>query len=113
MVTENEWRRHQRNSNSDDFLFDNQMLLQVLWFGHTVGEITCPTRYSADSSSINFVRSVRYGLGCLATALEFRLARAALIRSPRFPKAQAWPSLDPVGGLVGHCDQRSGGPEQT
>ncbi len=87
------------DANSDDFLFDNQMLLQVLWFGHTIGEITCPTRYSADSSSINFVRSVKYGLGCLATAFEFRLARAGLIRSPRFPKAIPWstsPTSRPV-----------------
>jgi glycosyltransferase involved in cell wall biosynthesis len=70
---------------SDDFVFDNQMLAQVLWFGHPVGEITCPVRYEPESSSINFRRSVVYGLGCLATALTFRLARWGLVRSRLFP----------------------------
>jgi glycosyltransferase involved in cell wall biosynthesis len=99
--------------NSDDFVFDNQMLLQVLWFDHTIGEITCPTRYAAESSSINFLRSLKYGLGCVATAIEFRLARAGLIRSRRFPKAGAWPSLDPIGHLVRDHNQRARAPEQT
>jgi glycosyltransferase involved in cell wall biosynthesis len=74
------------DENSDDFIFDNQMLLQVLWFGHTIGEITCPTRYSEDSSSINFGGSLRYGLGCIWTAILFRLAKMGLIRSRLFPK---------------------------
>ncbi|MBI5504725.1 MAG: glycosyltransferase family 2 protein [Deltaproteobacteria bacterium] len=72
-------------ANSDDFVFDNQMLAQVLWFGHTIAEVSCPTRYATDASSINFRRSVVYGLGCLRTGLEFRLARHALIASRRFP----------------------------
>ncbi|HEY7728091.1 MAG TPA: glycosyltransferase family 2 protein [Candidatus Eisenbacteria bacterium] len=71
--------------NSDDFVFDNQMLAQVLWAGYTVAEVSCPTRYASDASSINFVRSIRYGLGCLATAVEFALARSGLLRSTRFP----------------------------
>jgi glycosyltransferase involved in cell wall biosynthesis len=74
--------------NSDDFVFDNQMLLQVLWFGYRVGEITCPTRYFAEASSIDFSRSVRYGLGCLATGAEFFLARRGLVRSARFPRGR-------------------------
>jgi glycosyltransferase involved in cell wall biosynthesis len=66
--------------NSDDFVFDNQMLAQVLWFGFEIGEITCPARYFEEASSIGFRRSVRYGLGVLATALAFRLARWGLLR---------------------------------
>ena len=69
--------------NSDDFVFDNQILAQVLWLGGTIGELTCPARYLPEASSINFRRSVRYGLGCLATALRFRLARWGFI-SPEF-----------------------------
>ena len=71
--------------NSDDFLFDNQMLAQVLWFGHTIAEVTCPTKYFTEASSINFQRSVKYGLGCLATGLTFRLAKMNLINSRLFP----------------------------
>jgi glycosyltransferase involved in cell wall biosynthesis len=71
--------------NSDDFLFDNQMLAEILWTGHEIAEITCPTLYFPEASSINFARSVRYGLGCLATGVEFRLARLGLRASPRFP----------------------------
>ena len=71
--------------NSDDFLFDNQMLAQVLWFGYTIAEVSCPTRYFAEGSSINFRRSVKYGFGCLWTALVFRLARAGLVTSSIFP----------------------------
>ena len=52
--------------NSDDFVFDNQMLAQILWHGFTIGEISCPTKYFPEASSINFRRSVRYGFGCLA-----------------------------------------------
>jgi len=72
--------------NSDDFVFDNQVLAQVLWFGHTIAEVTCPTRYFDDASSIDFQRSVKYGLGCVRTALTFRLARMRLIRSRLFPR---------------------------
>lgn len=61
--------------NSDNFTFDNEILAQVLWYGYSIGEITCPTRYFAEASSINFWTSVRYGFGCVATALRFRAAR--------------------------------------
>lgn len=73
--------------NSDDFVFDNQMLAQVHWAGCTIAEITCPTKYFPEASSINFRRSVRYGFGCLATGLAFRLAAWGWRRSPLFPPA--------------------------
>jgi glycosyltransferase involved in cell wall biosynthesis len=70
--------------NSDDFVFDNQMLAQAIWFGFQVGEVSCPARYFEEASSIDFRRSVKYGFGVLGTALEFRLARLGLVRSRRF-----------------------------
>lgn len=73
------------DANSDDFVFDNQMLAQVFWFGHMVAEISCPTKYFAEASSINFRRSVIYGFACLATALRFRAAKMGLLRSRLFP----------------------------
>jgi len=72
-------------TNSDDFVFDNQMLAQILWFGYTVAEVSCPTRYFAETSSINFFRSIKYGFGCLQTALTFRLAKMGLMTSMIFP----------------------------
>jgi glycosyltransferase involved in cell wall biosynthesis len=72
--------------NSDDFVFDNQVLAEVIWFGHTIAEVTCPTKYSPDASSINFRRSLKYGIGCIITALKFRLARMEFLSSPEFPK---------------------------
>ena len=71
--------------NSDDFVFDNQILAQILWAGFTIAEVSCPTKYFAEASSINFRRSVRYGWGCLGTAVLFRLARWRLARSRLFP----------------------------
>lgn len=73
------------DKNSDDFVFDNQMLAQILWFNYTIAEISCPTKYFADASSINFFRSVKYGFGCLKTAITFRLAKMKLLSSPLFP----------------------------
>ena len=70
--------------NSDDFIFDNQMLAQIIWQGEGIGEISCPTKYFAEASSINFSRSLRYGLGCLLTSLQFRLAKMKLISLPLF-----------------------------
>jgi glycosyltransferase involved in cell wall biosynthesis len=70
--------------NSNDFVFDNQMLAQIIWFGCRIGEVTCPTKYFEDASSINFRRSVIYGLGVLRTSLQFRLSRLDLISSPIF-----------------------------
>ena len=68
-------------ANSDDFVFDNQMLSQILWFGHTIAEVTCPTLYFNEASSINFSRSVKYGFGCLKTALIYRFAKWNLVQS--------------------------------
>jgi glycosyltransferase involved in cell wall biosynthesis len=75
--------------NSDDFVFDNQMLAQAIWYGFEIGELTCPARYFTDASSINFRRSVKYGFGVLGTGLEFRLSRWGLRRSSRFPADRA------------------------
>ncbi len=71
--------------NSDDFVFDNQMLAQIVWFGYTVAEISCPTKYFAEASSINLFRSIKYGIGCLFTALIFRLAKMKIMTSKVFP----------------------------
>jgi glycosyltransferase involved in cell wall biosynthesis len=73
------------DANSDDFVFDNQMLAQIIWFGHTIAEVSCPTKYFPEASSINFRRSVKYGLGCLLTALTFRMAKIGLTTSKLFP----------------------------
>ncbi len=70
--------------NSDDFVFDNQMLAQVLWLGCVVAEVSCPTSYAPESSSIDFRRSLRYGLGCVWTGIEYASARRGLTRA-RFP----------------------------
>ena len=72
--------------NSDDFVFDNQMLAQILWLGYRIAEVSCPTRYSAEASSINFQRSLKYGFGCLNTAIKYRLARMNLVKSRLFPR---------------------------
>ena len=72
--------------NSDDFVFDHQILAEAIWIGGRIGEISCPTRYAPEASSINFFRSVRYGLGCLATDVEFRLARWRMVKSAKFPR---------------------------
>jgi len=71
--------------NSDDFVFDNQMLAQILWHKFTIGEVSCPTKYFAEASSINLYRSIRYGFGCLGTALKFRLVKMGVMRSKLFP----------------------------
>lgn len=72
-------------ADSDDFVFDNQVLAQIIWFGFTIAEVSCPTRYADEASSINFARSVKYGIGCLTTAISFRLAKMGLMRSEIFP----------------------------
>ncbi len=71
-------------NNSDDFIFDNQLLCQIIFFGYSIGEITCPARYFPEASSINFLRSVKYGWGCLITSLKFRLDKMKLIKSSLF-----------------------------
>jgi glycosyltransferase involved in cell wall biosynthesis len=66
--------------NSDDFVFDNEMLTQCIYFGFRIGEVSCPTKYFPEASSINFSRSVRYGLGVLTTTAKFVLQRRGLFR---------------------------------
>jgi len=70
--------------NSDDFVFDNQMIAQAVMFGFRIGEISCPTKYFPEASSINFRRSVKYGLGVLATTGSFVLHKLGVRRAPRF-----------------------------
>jgi hypothetical protein len=72
--------------NSDDFIFDNQMLSQIIYLGFKVGEISCPAKYFSEASSINFSRSVTYGLGVLKTSISFRLARMGFDRGTIFEK---------------------------
>jgi glycosyltransferase involved in cell wall biosynthesis len=69
-------------SYSDDFIFDNQLLMQSIWQGLRIGEMTCPTKYFPEASSINFRRSVWYGLGCLREAIICRLVKSKIIRPP-------------------------------
>jgi hypothetical protein len=84
---------------SDDFIFDNQMLVQAVHAGFRIGEVSCPARYFPEASSINLSRSVRYGIGVLATSVEFRLHHMGLMRTelllesevghlPRTPEAR-------------------------
>jgi glycosyltransferase involved in cell wall biosynthesis len=70
--------------NSDDFVFDNEMISQAIYFDFRVGEISCPTRYFAEASSINFSRSVKYGIGVLSTSIKFRLDKTGLTRTRIF-----------------------------
>jgi glycosyltransferase involved in cell wall biosynthesis len=70
--------------NSDDFVFDNEMLAQVIYFGFPIGEVTCPTRYFPEASSINFPRSVKYGLGVILTSVKFVLEKLGWARFPIF-----------------------------
>ena len=78
--------------NSDDFVFDNQMLAQILWLGEKIAEITCPTLYFKEASSINFRRSVKYGFGCLWTGVLFRLARWKWVTPAFLPKPDSGPA---------------------
>jgi glycosyltransferase involved in cell wall biosynthesis len=71
-------------NNSNDFLFDNQMLAQIIWFSYRIGEVSCPTKYFPEASSINFRRSLMYGLGVLKTSLQFRLQKWGILSSPIF-----------------------------
>lgn len=72
------------SKNSDDFVFDNQMLAQIIWSNNPIAEISCPTKYFSEASSINFSRSTRYGFGCIRTAILFRLAKMGIYRSLLF-----------------------------
>ena len=75
------------NENSNDFVFDNQMLAQIAYFGFSIGEISCPTRYFKEASSINFQRSVIYGLGVVYTSILYRLNKWGIVRGRIFDKA--------------------------
>jgi glycosyltransferase involved in cell wall biosynthesis len=75
-------------ANSDDFVFDNQLLAQAIYWGFDIGEITCPTKYFPEASSINFRRSVKYGFGVLATAVLFRLARWGIAKPRIFARGK-------------------------
>ena len=68
-------------ANSDDFIFDNQMLTQIFYLGYEVGEISCPARYFEEASSINFSRSMKYGLGVLSNSIVYRLNKWKLLKS--------------------------------
>src|SRR5438270_972449 len=70
--------------NSDDFVFDNQMIAQAVMFGFKVGEISCPTKYFKEASSINLKRSIEYGLGVVGTTLSFVAHKLGIIHLPRF-----------------------------
>jgi glycosyltransferase involved in cell wall biosynthesis len=74
-------------NNSDDFVFDNQMLAQILWYGFTIGEVSCPTKYFKEASSINLRRSIKYGFGCLGTGMLFRLSKMGIVSSKLFPRS--------------------------
>ena len=72
------------NSNSDDFIFDNQFLAQIFYKGYEIAEITCPTKYFDDASSINFSRSVQYGLGVMKVSIKYFFAKTGIIKSKLF-----------------------------
>ena len=81
--------------NSDDFVFDNQMLAQILWHGFTIAEVSCPTKYFAEASSINLRRSIKYGFGCLGTGLKFRLAKMGI-------SSKLFPNITPESNVTPH-----------
>src|SRR6202166_338595 len=89
--------------NSDDFVFDNQMLAQCVHFGFHIGEVSCPTKYFEEASSINFRRSVKYGFGVLATTLQFALQKSGLLHFPRF--SEKGRRLDP--GYTAYYESRT------
>jgi hypothetical protein len=72
------------HANSDDFVFDNEMIAQIFHAGYDIAEVTCPTKYFKEASSINFTRSVKYGLGVLGVSLEYALDKRGFIRNKRY-----------------------------
>jgi hypothetical protein len=74
----------QIEKNSDDFIFDNQMIAQIFYAGFEIGEVTCPTKYFEEASSINFSRSVKYGLGVIGVSFAYRFSKWGMLRSRLF-----------------------------
>jgi len=74
------------NANSDDFVFDNQMLSQIIYAGYDIGEVTCPTKYFEEASSINLSRSIKYGLGVLAVSVKHRINKMGIGNSKIYKK---------------------------
>lgn len=72
------------SANSDDFVFDNEVLAQIIYKGYAIGEISCPAKYFPEASSINFARSVKYGIGVIAVSVKYRLNKMRLLRSAMF-----------------------------
>lgn len=70
--------------NANGFLFDNQMLLQIIYAGYHIGEITCPNRYDTESSSINLINSIKYGLGVIGTTIRYVIHKMGIIKCPLF-----------------------------
>jgi glycosyltransferase involved in cell wall biosynthesis len=87
-------------NDADGFVFDNQMLAQAAFFGFRIGEISCPTRYFHEASSISFWPSVRYGLGVLSTAVKYRVQRWNLMTFPIFTGSAKWSSMVPCGDTI-------------
>jgi glycosyltransferase involved in cell wall biosynthesis len=90
------------NANSEDFAFDNQLLAQCIYLGARIGEVSCPTRYFPEASSINLKRSTIYGLSVLKTTLDCVAARVGLYRKPifNFPPLQLKPQTEPVSAVL-------------
>jgi hypothetical protein len=84
----------QLEKNSNDFVFDNQMLAQIWWEGYTIAEVSCPTKYFKEASSINLKRSIEYGIGCMSVALEFRLAKMNISKSQLFSNERKRKRID-------------------
>ncbi|MBN1599394.1 MAG: glycosyltransferase family 2 protein [Bacteroidales bacterium] len=86
--TKNVLQKINYNANSDDFVFDNQMVAQIFYAGFDIAEITCPTKYFEEASSINIRRSIKYGLGVLGVSLQYFLQKAGLAKFRIFSKAE-------------------------
>jgi hypothetical protein len=74
------------NQNSDDFVFDNEMLSQIVFAGFDIAEVTCPTKYFEEASSINFMRSSKYGLGCLRVSFSHLFQKMGLVNLKMYQK---------------------------
>ena len=94
--------------NSDDFLFDNQMLAQCVHFGYRIGEVSCPTKYFPDASSINFGRAVRYGIGVMVTTLQYALQKAGVAKFQIFSPMGRRLDLQYYAGLKAEEIQQPG-----